>query len=162
MVLIGIENYDKTQKTYPSLDGVKRDIYRMVQLWNDIYKYNSISTVYVPNSETIEDKTSKNTLEKLAKYKQYRNTPSKNTSSEIVANKESFDRYLVKIRSIIDLNEENDGLIFYFSGHGIKDKIILSDGKSYPIRSIIDHFDGEKCHHPKKNFEKYLTLLLNI
>ena len=50
-----------------------------------------------------------------------------------------------KIRSIIDLNEKNDGLIFYYSGHGQNRRIILSNGKSVLIENIIDIFDGEKC-----------------
>ena len=38
--------------------------------------------------------------------------------------KKAFEDYLVKIRSKIDVNEANDGLIFYYSGHGKKDNII--------------------------------------
>ena len=138
VIVIGIENYGKT--SYVTLDGIGWDVYRMAHLWHDIYKYNDMSLVFRSSSEN------DNTIgDKLGKYKKYFNYPIKAHDSDIMKEKQTFRDYLVKIRSEIERNERNDGLVLYYSGHGIKDCIILSNGKSFPIQEIINIFDGEQC-----------------
>ena len=145
VILVGIENYEKS-KQYESLDGVKYDINRMIHLWNDIYHYHNISLAFLPNINTNLNNNCNDIINKLDKYKQYLNFPIKKTLSEkILCDKQSFSDYLTTIVSFINLNQENDGLIFYYSGHGAKDSIILSNGESFPIRSIIDKFDAQQC-----------------
>ena len=144
VVIVGSEDYNASE--YESLDGVKHDVLRMVRLWKDIYGYNDISIVFNPNNESDKNK-SKDILEKLERYKEHFNYPykKKTDSSRILENEQSFQDYLVKIRSKIEDNESNDSLIFYYSGHGIKDKIVLSNGKPFAIRRIVDTFDGKQC-----------------
>ena len=45
------------------------------------------------------------------------------------------------------MNKCNDGLIFYYSGHGVRNGIILGDGKVYKTRNIIEVFNGKHCVH---------------
>ena len=62
-----------------------------------------------------------------------------------MGDKQSFQDYLKRIRGKIEDKESNDGLIFYYSGHGIKDKIVLSNGSYFEIQNIVDTFDGKEC-----------------
>ena len=140
VILIGIEDYTKAQE-YQSLDGVKQDIYRMIHLWCDIYGYKNISMVFISSNNN-----KKAVIKKLDQYKAFLNFPLKNISSmDILSDRQSFGDYLARIRSFIDYKDENDGIIFYYSGHGVKDKIILSNGKPFAIQEIINTFDGKHC-----------------
>ena len=80
-------------------------------------------------------------------YKQY--FPKNQTSENILKDAKSFQDYLKqKIRGIIDVNAENDGLIFYYSGHGEKDVIILGNDEKCAIKqNIMNIFSGEECIH---------------
>ena len=151
VIVIGIQNYGKT--SYATLDGIEWDVYRMAHLWHGIYKYNDISIIFCSNSK---DKNSAKNIasnkcifSKLEQYKQYFNYPLGENDIDLMKNKQTFRDYLLKIRSEIERNERNDGLVLYYSGHGIKDGIkdciILSNGKPFPIRQIINVFDGEQC-----------------
>ena len=117
----------------------------MVHLWYDIYKYKDISIVLLPNNN---NNNNNNTIDKiaskleLAKSKEY----FKN-SKDILSNRASLKRYLEKIRGIININETNDGLILYYSGHGNKDGIILPNGDIYTTQHIMKVFDGEKSSY---------------
>ena len=148
VIIVGVADYDQAPDNWKSLDGVKQDVLRMVHVWKDIYGYNDISIVFKPNNDNNSNNNNKNNniLQKLDKYKQHFNYPyKKKDSNTILSDKQSFQDYLVRIRGKIEDSESNDGLIFYYSGHGIKDKIILSNGKSFSIRQIIDIFDGKQC-----------------
>ena len=73
-------------------------------------------------------------------YKEY--FPKNQKSSQILSNKGTCEDYLIKIRSIIDVNGKSDGLILYYSGHGVKNGIILANGESCSIKqSIINTFN---------------------
>ena len=72
------------------------------------------------------------------------------SSSKILGNGTKFKNYLKnKVVSRINLDEKGniDGLIVCFSGHGIKDKMILSNGEEFEFRSLFDIFNGDNCGH---------------
>ena len=148
VVLIGIEDYDKDKTGLTPLDGVTNDIYRMAHLWCDIYKYKNMSIALLPNHNNSNTNSMKTGLES-AKYKQYFNFPLKNAKSQdILSSFASLKRYLGKIASTINLNEDIDGLIFYYSGHGDKDGIILPNANKerYIWSHLMKIFDGDKCN----------------
>ena len=63
----------------------------------------------------------------------------------MIINDQAFNDFLVEIRSKINLSKTNDGLIFDYSGHGIKNAIILSNGQSYLIKRINNIFNNKEC-----------------
>ena len=152
VVIIGIDDYNSNyNEKLPNLPGVKQDIYKMAYLWNKIYGYKNVSIGCnysskdnSGNNNVSEEKSSRKDKEIEHKLEQeFGNIINQNK----VNNGINFGDYLVKIRSGIDFLEKNDGLIFYYSGHGIKNKIILANGKRYWIKDIISTFDGKSCVH---------------
>ena len=162
VLAIGIEKYnDKAKlKGYRSLDGVKHDLYGMIHLWRDIYGYNNIGILFAPNvknnndydADTVKNNNNNNnndnnhngkTMEKLEDYIGQKDTYF--AGDEVLCDRQKFSDNLIQIRSIMNQNFKIDGLIFYYSGHGIENKIILSNGHSFPIREIVDIFDGKNC-----------------
>ena len=68
-----------------------------------------------------------------------------NICDTILSNEREFNHFLNKIRTKIE-NKNYDGLIFYFSGHGENDKIILRDGSSFDIKQKIAYkFTNKEC-----------------
>ena len=121
VIITGIENYlaAKPSGFWLNLPGVGVDVKNMIHLWKDIYKYQNTSVLF---------KNAKN---------------SKNETR--MDSSQSFSDFLVDIRAQINVNKCNDGLIFYYSGHGVKDGIILANGEKYKISNIIKIFNGEHC-----------------
>ena len=144
IIIIGIEKYTATDKWLCNLDGVKQDVLNMIGLWRDIYGYKNMSVICSFNDT---DKQGNMIIDKIVqKYGHY--FPQKKTSDEILSDKKAFEDYLIKIRGKIEFKEENDGLILCYSGHGKLGNIILSNGKSCPIKEcIIDVFNGKHCVH---------------
>ena len=138
VVVIGIEDYE-IGNGLESLIGVKQDVCRMLKLWNKVYKYKDISTVYSLNMQEECDEQVFNMLQK--EYIQY--LP--DNREKVLTSSQNFYDYLALIRSKIDINRKNDSLIFYFSGHGVKDAIILGNGEKFAIKQIISMFNGKNC-----------------
>ena len=150
VLAIGIEKYNDTAKLrgYSSLRGVKHDVSKMIHLWNEIYGYDNIGIVFAPNVTSLHDcdtdsdtdtvgnnSNNCNVIEKLDEYMGQEHTYS--AGDEILCDRQKFSDNLIRIRGIINQNFKIDGLIFYYSGHGIDNKIILSNGHSFPIREIL-------------------------
>lgn len=139
IIVIGIENYNQNKSNFhwQNLFGVKQDVLQMSHLFYNIYNYQSISISY-----NINDKTDAKDIQsfniKILKYK--KNCVLEKECDIILDNKQKFHDYLIKMRSKIDLNEKNDGLIIFYSGHGVKDNIILGNGDRYKISNIISIF----------------------
>ena len=43
------------------------------------------------------------------------------------------------------MKKKNDGLIFYFSGHGVKDRVVMSNGDLFSIDKLLKIMCGEQC-----------------
>ena len=142
VIIVGIENY--ANGGWSSLVGVKKDVYNMAKLWNKSYNYNSMSIVCNFNSnkdQEIESQTVKNALNKeFGKY-----VLANADCHRILNDKNEFQDYLLKIRAKIDTDQINDGLLFVYSGHGIKNAIVLGNGESYKILNIVNMFNNEQC-----------------
>ena len=119
VIVVGIENY--SQSHFDNLDGVAWDIKNMIKLWSKVYHYCDIETLSNSN---------KNKNEK---------------GDKILKDRQEFEDYLRIIRGKIDANKRNDGLLFIYSGHGIKDAIILANGIKFKLCKIFEIFNGKEC-----------------
>lgn len=122
VVLLGIEDYSKAVPKQINLPGVNVDITKMSNLWSNIYHYQDIQVAF-------HSKNGKN----------------KNDQGKCLDSKEQFSDWLTEIRTKIEFYKRNDGLILYYSGHGVKDNIILSNGKKFLIENILKIFSGQNC-----------------
>ena len=128
IILVGIEKVSSNK--WSDLRGIGIDLENMYRLWHDIYNYHSIAVAYCGN-------TSKK-MAQLSESNKYNN---------VCADKRSFCDFLAEIRNEIEFKSVSDGLIFYFSGHGANDKIVLNDGTLFEMDKISDIFDGECCRY---------------
>ena len=136
VIIIGIESY-LNKKQWPDLIGVKKDVLNMIDLWHKKYNYTDVSVVYF--SDMI-DYNKNHIINKLNHV----------DNNKIVSNVQEFENYLTKIRNYIDNGKSDqyiDSLIFYYTGHGVKNAIKLSNGESYKIDKIISIFSGQSCKH---------------
>ena len=67
IIIIGIEKY-RTNK-WCSLDGVKQDVAKMIELWHDIYGYKNMSVICSFNVDKNSDNQSNIIVDKI--YKKY-------------------------------------------------------------------------------------------
>ena len=138
VIISAIENYSQSKPNgmWQNLEGVKIDVKNMIHLWNDIYNYKNVSIAF------------KNTVDEKENNNNYNNNNNKNNNknnNNAMNNGETFEDFLVESRAKINVNKCNDGLIFYYSGHGVKNHIILANGKKYKISDIIEIFNGKNC-----------------
>ena len=104
VVLCGVEDYSlsKDASTWPNLNGVKVDVRNMIKLWKFMYNYQNTFVSFKktgPKTDDINDNIN---------------------NGDKMNNKMAFSDFLVFIRATINVNQCNDGLIFYYSGHGVK------------------------------------------
>ena len=132
VIIAAIEDYSQSKPNgmWKNLHGVNVDVKNMIHLWNDIYNYKTVSVAF------------KNTNDE---EKQNNNNNNNNNNINGMNSSETFGDFLVDIRAKINVNKCNDGLIFYWSGHGVKNGIILANGKQYKISNIIEIFNGKNC-----------------
>ena len=126
VIIIGIEDYsdarNKYHKQWQDLHGVSIDVNRMKNLWSYVYNYKNVHMAFAG---------SKN---------------GNNENGDVLSNEASFNKFLIHIRNTqIEMNNKIDGLIFYYSGHGSENRIILKDGKSFRLKRIYQIFNGENC-----------------
>ena len=134
IIVNGISDYSKSQnKKWPNLKGVIVDIKNMINLWNGIYGYKNMS-ISLPTSNHNDDKNENEKKNDSVSY-----------DPTAMANKENYNDFLVGIRTKIDSNKYYDGLIYYYSGHGIKNNIILENGQQFRIKQIYQTFNGKQC-----------------
>ena len=130
VAVCGIENYSQSKPDgiWPNLAGVGVDVQSMASLWKTVYNYKNVCIAFESSDE---------------KGQETQNNQISNTNA--MTNEQDFHDFLVDIRVQIDSKKCNDGLIFYYSGHGAKDAIILQDGDKYKIPNIIEVFNGKNC-----------------
>ena len=120
VIVIGIEDYsdarNKYYKDYHDLNGVSIDVNRMKNLWHNIYNYQNIQVAFAGCKDN------------------------GNENGDALSNEVSFNKFLINIRNKqIEMNDSIDGLIFYYSGHGLKNRIILQNGKSLYLKKFIKY-----------------------
>lgn len=69
VVIIGIEKYK--HQYWCNLDGVKKDVHRMITLWNDIYGYKDMTIISSFHTDEKDSKGNMIIKELSDKYKQY-------------------------------------------------------------------------------------------
>lgn len=123
VIIIGITDYSnsKPKGRWSSLYGVDEDVKLMIKLWSNIYGYQDIHII----SDTKDN----------------------NKNSDATMGKQQLMHTLVHIRAKINVNQSNDGLILYYSGHGTKNRVVLSDGQKVSTQYIKQVFSGENCVH---------------
>ena len=139
IIIVGICDYSNARNNklpYYDLNGVLIDMEKMYYLWKNIYNYNNYknSIKLVCNGNPKNIKNSKLTGTEFVA-----------NSNQIVNDESTFVKFLNKCRTIIDYEECFDSLIFIYSGHGIKDSIILANGDSVELEKIYNKFNGEIC-----------------
>ena len=155
IILNGISDYSKSKPPgkWQNLGGVIVDVKSMITLWSGIYGYNDMS-VSLPNytqqtraqnNDSNENNENKENKENKENEQEKDYGDSVMYAPTAMANRESYNDFLVSIRATIDSSKCNDGLIYYYSGHGVKNGIILEDGKRFPIKQIFQIFNGEQC-----------------
>ena len=79
--------------------------------------------------------------------------------NEAIADKRSFQELLEKARGRINWLHNNDGLLFFYSGHGSEDCLILSNGDEFPWNDVFEFFNGKRNHCPYLvNYPKIFVL----
>jgi len=58
--------------------------------------------------------------------------------------KDDIHKFILNVRNN-KINENNDGLIFYFTGHGGHESLLCSDNVAYQYDNIIKLFDDNNC-----------------
>ena len=124
VILVGIEDYsdarEKYNRKWRDLNGVSIDINRMKKLWSNTYNYKNIKIALAGTKES--------------------------DHGDALSDEASFNRFLINIRNKqMETNNKIDGLIFYYSGHGLENRIILKNGKSFWLKKIYKIFDSENC-----------------
>ena len=132
IVINGISDYSKAEPkgVWQNLDGVIVDIKNIINLWHDIYGYNNM-TVSLHN---YTQQKNNNTISDSVSY-----------APLAMADSNSYNDFLVGIRLKIDSNKCYDGLIYYYSGHGVTNGIILENGEKFSIKRIFQTFNGTQC-----------------
>ena len=150
IIISGIEDYSqsKPKGMWPDLNGVSVDVKNMINLWYNTYNYKNISVAF-NNCEKKEASHNENQGIHTNNKLDYNFTNIGNLKIEnskiSMSNIETYNDFLVNIRATINFKNCNDGLIFYYSGHGVKNAIILSNGVQYKIRDIIEIFNNKEC-----------------
>ena len=133
------EDYSNA-KGWKNLHGVSTDINNMIHLWSTVYNYQNISVAFAELNKEKANNKQKNTKNNT---NQSVNKTDNNPSA--MDNTENFHDFLTSIRAKIVVQSCNDGLIFYYSGDGVKNAIILKNGKKFMIKEIYEIFDGKQC-----------------
>ena len=136
VIIIGIENYDNVEN-WPILDGVSHDIKQMSHLWSKIFLYHNVEIISNAKDYANSSNYNKNKMHNI----------NINNGKEILKNRQSLVDCLREMRSTINHNKSNDGLILCYSGHGTKTSIVLPNGHPVRLTDIYSIFDGKECVH---------------
>ena len=156
VIMIGICDYSNARKKEKTkhlhdLDGVFFDVQNMYYLWNNIYCYNknkgSIKIIANCNDSKQSQPKSDNVI--ISNYFEAE-------SNTILNDKQELLDLLLEYCSIINVAKCHDSLIFIYSGHGLKDKIILANGDLVELEEIYDAFNGKICKQLRNRLKLFI------
>ena len=150
VAIICISKYTEQSKgACMDLPGCDIDRKRMINLWCNTYKFNK-DRIFINDETGIVTKKSfihqylRSIKNKISDdYMTYDNKLKNQINDNDCKNNINNNKNPSKIKI-----RESTGIIFVYSGHGGKDSIILSDGESYEIPTILKLFNGEDENCP--------------